>query len=71
MILITTDSDLIVRIVPFADVEFHHLKANVFRATLIAEDVYFWRNGGIKALKRLNAPLGVPDFLIGVASMDK
>jgi hypothetical protein len=34
-----------------------------FRAACVAEDVYFWRDGNVKALKRRNAPLEIPDWL--------
>lgn len=63
MILITTDSDLIAKGIAFEDVELGDLKDEALSAAALAEDVYFWRTGDTRAIKRRNAPLIVPDWL--------
>lgn len=36
-----------------------------------AEDVYFWRDGRVKPLKRRNAPLFVPEWLENLEGVDR
>lgn len=63
MILITTDADLVARGIAFEDVEFGDLRDEALSAAALSEDVYFWRTGDTRAIKRRNAPLVVPDWL--------
>ena len=36
-----------------------------------AEDVYFWRNGEVKPLKRRNAPLEAPEWIRNLEGVDR
>lgn len=73
MILIVVDSDLrrAARDLPLAEISMWMLKNEGVIAADHAEDVYFWRDGEVKALKRRNASLVVPDWLEGREGVDR
>jgi hypothetical protein len=70
MIIILTDEDLGESGIPLADISFGSFDENVLPSLSWAEDVYFWRDGEVKVLKRRNAPLTVPDWLRGLQISD-
>jgi len=63
MILILTEQDLRDPEVTMESVSLYSLRSHVGPLTAWVEDVYFWRDGQVKALKRRNAPLTVPGWL--------
>lgn len=69
MILITTPNDLIES--GREPQSIYDLKAEPVTCALWAEDVYFWRDGKVAALKRRNAPLVVPEWLESLSGVDK
>lgn len=69
MILITTNDDVIKTIRDPQSI--YDLNADAGKCALYAEDVYFWRDGKVKALKRRNAPLVVPEWLENLSGVDK
>ena len=73
MIIILTNSDLQERSreKPIGTMMENDYRSYVSTACLYAEDVYFWRDGVITALKRRNAPLIVPEWLEGRGGVDE
>lgn len=71
MILICTDADLEVGLVPLSEVGGLSLNYDAQLAATHAEDVYFWRAGEVKPLKRRNAPLVVPEWMKNLEGVDR
>lgn len=70
MIVILTDYDLDLAS-DFAEVSLDDFDDDLWSAINAAEDVYFWRDGEVKPLKRRNAPLVVPDWLQCLEGVDR
>lgn len=72
MIVIYTDRDLgALSGIPFEDVQQRHVLKDLLPPASWAEDVYFWREEKVKALKRRNAPLVVPEWLESRSDVDR
>lgn len=71
MILICTDDDLKVTEIPLPKIGALNLKDDALLAAAHSEDVYFWRGGEVKPLKRRNAPLVIPEWMKGLEGVDR
>lgn len=73
MIIILTDQDLQkhAQEKPIETVPEIDFRSYVTTTGMYAEDVYFWRDGVVTALKRRNAPLEVPHWLQGLTGVDR
>ncbi len=73
MIIIYTDQDVRPEHdqVPVEIVQWGDLDADKIPSGAWAEDVYFWRDGEVKVLKRRNAPLIVPEWLKDLEGVDR
>lgn len=73
MIIIYTDRDLAANCegVPLDIIRTTHIDSDIQPSANWAEDVYFWRKGEVKALKRRNAPLVVPEWLKDRTDVDR
>lgn len=71
MIIIYTDQDLARKADSFAEVSQGRVHEDLIPCAAWAEEVYFWRDGEVKVLKRRNAPLEIPEWLKDRKDVDK